>query len=229
MDWTRLATHTWYLGGHQNLESCRLICPARKAYSCSASGFASHVMTSTSGTPLTAGCLLTKSKLLLVLIVKPHRIQLERYLRILAYPTLICSLDPRNLPEATLNKLPSKKSWIHFLLRKRCWWHCGCRWTVVVHQMCLLLFRFCSVELPSGAETIIFGSKQCKITLMMFHSTFPVANSFGLCARQLLSKDAKFPWPHRMGTIMLVTLKLYVEALFPFLIVGSMCTSDLLM
>ena len=38
----------------------------------------------------------------------------------------------------------------------------------MVHQMCLLLFRFCSVELPSGAETI-FGSKQCKITLMMFH------------------------------------------------------------
>ena len=68
-----------------------------------------------------------------------------------------------------------------------------------------------------------------KITLMMLHSTFPVANSFGWCARQLLSKDAKFPWPRRMGTIMLVTLKLYVEALFPFLTVGSMCTSDLLM
>ena len=65
----------------------------------------------------------------------------------------------------------------------------------MVHQMCLLLFRFCSVELPSGAETIIFGSKQCKITLMMFHSAFPVANSFGLCARQLLRKDAKFTWP----------------------------------
>ena len=102
-------------------ESCRPICPARKAYSCSASGSASHEMTSTSGTPLTVGCLLTKSKLLLVLIVISHRIQFERYLWISAYPTLICSLDPRNLPEANLNKLPNKKSRIHFLLRKRCW------------------------------------------------------------------------------------------------------------
>ena len=92
-----------------------------QAYSCSVSGFASHVMTSTSGTPLTAGCLLTKSKLLLVLIVISHRIQFERYLWISAYPTLICSLDPRNLPEANLNKLPNKKSRTHFLLRKRCW------------------------------------------------------------------------------------------------------------
>ena len=91
-----------YLVPRWTPESCRLICPARKAYPCSASGFASHVMTSTSGTPLTAGCLLTKSKLLLVLIVKPHRIQLERYLWILAYPPLICSLDPRNLPRSPL-------------------------------------------------------------------------------------------------------------------------------
>ena len=53
----------------------RMLGPARKAYSCSASGFASHVMTSTSGTPLTVGCLLTKSKLLLVLIVISRRIQ----------------------------------------------------------------------------------------------------------------------------------------------------------
>ena len=90
----------------------------------------------------------------------------------------------------------------------------------MVHQMCLLLFRFCLVELPSDAETIIFGSKQCKITLMMFHSAFPVANSFGLCARQLLSKDAKSTWPHRRGALMVVTLKLYVEDLFPFPTVG---------
>ena len=79
-------------------ESCRPICPARKAYSCSASGFASHVMTSTSGTPLRVGWLLTKSKLLLVLIVISHRIQVERYLRISAYPTLICSSDPETCP-----------------------------------------------------------------------------------------------------------------------------------
>ena len=68
--------------------------------------------------------------------------------------------------------------------------------------MCQLLFRFCSVALLSGAETIIFGSKQCKITLMMFHSAFPVANSFGLCVGQLLSMGAKCTWPHRMGAIM---------------------------
>ena len=80
----------------------------------------SHATTSTLGTPLTVGCLLTKSKLLLVLIVIYHRIQLERYFWISAYPTLICSLDPRNLPEASLNKLPNKKSRIHFLLQKRC-------------------------------------------------------------------------------------------------------------
>ena len=97
------------------------ILPPHLSYSCSVSGSASHVMTSTSGTPLTVGCLLTKSKLLLVLIVIYHRIQLERYLWTSAYPILICSSDPRNLPEANLNKLPSKKSRIHFLLRKRCW------------------------------------------------------------------------------------------------------------
>ena len=40
-----------------------------------------------------------------VLIVISHRIQFERYLWISALPTLICSLDPRNLPEAKLTKL----------------------------------------------------------------------------------------------------------------------------
>ena len=91
VDWTRLARWT--------PESCRPICPTRKA---SVSG-------SASGTPL-AGCLLTKSKLLLVLIVISRRIQFERYLWISALPTLICSLDPRNLPEAKLTKLSSKRS-----------------------------------------------------------------------------------------------------------------------
>jgi len=47
------------------------------------------------------------------------------------------------------------------------------------------------VELPSDAETIIFGSKLCKITSMMFHSAFLVANFFGSFVRQLLKKDAK--------------------------------------
>ena len=59
---------------------------------------------------------------------------------------------------------------------------------------------------------------------MMFHSAFPVANSFGLCARQLLSKDAKSTWPRQRGALMVVTLKLYVEALFPFLL-GIRCIS----
>ena len=107
VDWTRLATHTWY---RWTPGSCRPICPTRKAYSCSVSGFASHGMTSTSGTPSTAGCLLTKSKWLLVLIVISHRIQFERYLWTSALPTLICSLDPRNLPEAKLTNLSSKRS-----------------------------------------------------------------------------------------------------------------------
>ena len=78
-------------------------------YPCSTSGFASHVMTSTSGTPLTAGCLLTKSKLLLVLIVISHRIQFERYLWISAYPTLICSLWVKNVWESTQPRFPKSQ------------------------------------------------------------------------------------------------------------------------
>ena len=57
-------------------------CPTKKAYSCSVSGFASHGTIYTSDTPLTAGCLLTKSTFPLVLIVIPHRILFERCLSI---------------------------------------------------------------------------------------------------------------------------------------------------
>ena len=91
-----------YLAPRWTPEFCRPICPTKKAYSCSVSGFAYHVMTCTSGTPLTAGCLLTKSKSLLVLIVISLRIPFERCLWISASPTLTCSLDPRRLTEATL-------------------------------------------------------------------------------------------------------------------------------
>ena len=62
-----------YLAHRWAPESCRPICLAKKTFSCSVSGFASHVMTYTLGMPPTAGCLLTKSMLLLVLIVMSHR------------------------------------------------------------------------------------------------------------------------------------------------------------
>ena len=64
-----------------------------------------------------------------------------------------------------------------------------------------------TVELPSGAEIIIFGSMQYATTLMMLHSPFPTANFFGLCAEQLHSMDAKFAWPHWMGALLMLTLK----------------------
>ena len=99
--------------------SCRPICPTKKAYSCSVSGYASHGMIYTSDTPLTAGCLLTKSEFPLVLIVIPHRIPFERCLWISAYPTLICSLAPKSLPEAQLwRSLRQRPS--YSLLRKKC-------------------------------------------------------------------------------------------------------------
>ena len=69
-----------YLAPRWTPEFCRHICPARKAYSCSVNGSAFRVMTSISGTPLTVGCLLTKSMLHLVPIVIYHPIQLERNL-----------------------------------------------------------------------------------------------------------------------------------------------------
>ena len=84
--------------------SYRPICPTKKAYSCSVSGFASHGMIYTSDTPLTAGCLLTKSTFPLVLIVIPHRILFERCLWI----------------EAQLWR-SLRLSLLYSLLRKKCW------------------------------------------------------------------------------------------------------------
>ena len=69
------------------------------------------------------------------------------------------------------------------------------------------LIQILLVELPSGAEIIIFGSMQYATTLMMFHSAFPTANFFGLCVKQLHSMDAKFAWPHWMGALLILTLK----------------------
>ena len=65
----------------------------KEAYSCSVSGFASHGMIYTSDTPLTAGCLLTKSTFPLVLIVIPHRIPFERSLD-LSIPYIDMLLGP---------------------------------------------------------------------------------------------------------------------------------------
>ena len=40
-----------------------------------------------------------------------------------------------------------------------------------------------------------------------FHSAFPAANSFGLCVWQLHSMDAKFAWSHRREALLMLTLK----------------------
>ena len=99
-----------YLAPRWTPEFCRPICPKKKVYSCSVSGFACPVMTCTSGMLLTAGCRLTKSMSHLVLIVISLPIPFESYLWTLAFLTLICFLDPRRLTEATLAIRSSMRS-----------------------------------------------------------------------------------------------------------------------
>ena len=62
-------------------------------------------MTYTSGTPLTAGCLLTKSKLLLVLIVISHRIPFERCQLDLSIPYIDMLLGPQKPARGQVNNV----------------------------------------------------------------------------------------------------------------------------
>ena len=82
--------------------SRRPICPTKKTYSCSVSRCASHVMIYISDMVLTAGCLLTKPKFPLVLIVISYCLPFERCLD-LSIPHIEMLLGPQKPARGTAN------------------------------------------------------------------------------------------------------------------------------
>ena len=120
---------------------------------------------------------------------EPHRIPFERCLWILAFPTLICSLDPRNLPEATLNNMvkqeesqtpdgsqtqtkvlpaPEEVSGDFTIAGGQLWSSRS-----VSPDSDSAWWNSCQVQKPSALD-----SSSARLTLKMSHSVFLVANSF---------------------------------------------------
>ena len=159
----------------------------QRTCSCSANGSACLVTTCISCMPRTVGYSLAKSiKHLDLTVMTLLTLFGLRHRWILGLPrTLLCSLDLRRPIKTTKTRKSNKRG--HMLQmrirrkttsyphRKKFYWPCECRWTVVVQPICQHSPLSCWAALLLFVAIACSGYRLSKITLMMSPYLSPIA------------------------------------------------------